>query len=563
MGSGVEVRRVEEVSPPSFFEYLDSVLSSPPFDTSPRRAELLRHLVTRSLASEGDSLTEYAIALDVFRKPESFDQRIDSSVRSEISRLRKMVATYYEGAGLTDPWRIVFPSRGYILQVYEIEPPAAAQAEPAPTTADTSRLAAAPSGALVPGTQRPESQRRDPSRIDRRRIDPELVAFQKRDRSNSTRWVAISSSSLVLVLAVILYITWLHSNHGAALPGDPGAKSPAHTPAPVAQAEYLKGQYFWEHRTKGSLQKAADAYTQAIVADSDYAPAYAGLAESYDLMPEYSAMSQVSAFNRAIAAANKAIALDPSNSVAHRALAFGLFWSQTDIPRALAEFQRALELAPNDSEAHHWYATALNATENYAAAGRQIDLAQQLAPASRSILADQAWVRYSSGDQQAKAALEDLEAAEPDFASPPAFLMRIDLAHGDYAGYLKQLRQIAGLSGSSDDRRIAAAAQRGWVSGRENGMLRAIQSVQKDLLSKGESDGYDLAHTCGLLNEKEDSVKYLQQAFAARDMFVLDALRPDWAPLLNGYPPLESLRASIRQHFQVEPQHLPQSGERS
>ena len=147
--------------------------------------------------------------------------------------------------------------------------------------------------------------------------------------------------------------------------------------------------------TTGSIAPAAACtrlltrLSQAIVADSDYAEAYEGLAASYDLMPEYSLMPQEEAFSRAIAAANKAVSLNPSLSIAHRALAFALFWSQTDIPRAFSEFQESVRLAPDDAEAHHWYATALNSVVRIADARREIDIAQQLSPASRSILADQ------------------------------------------------------------------------------------------------------------------------------------------------------------------------------
>jgi tetratricopeptide (TPR) repeat protein len=506
MGATGGVKPVGAGFPPQFAEYLDSLLSSPPFDSSPRRAELLRYLLTKSFSGQGNTLSEYAIALDVFRKPESFDQRIDSIVRSEVSRLRKMVAAYYEGSGVTDRWRIVFPPRGYFLQIEEIAPAAVEPPAPAPPPA-------------LP---------------------------------HNSRWLAVLYALAFAAFAVFC-ATEYRAARNPATRNAPSTPSSAHVPTLAARAEYMKGQYYWEHRTGSSLQEAADAYTQAIVADSDYAAAYAGLAETYDLMPEYSAMSQTSAFSRAITTANKAISLDPSISVAHRALAFGLFWSQTDIPRAFAEFQRAIQLAPNDAEAHHWYATALNAVQRNAEALSEINLAQQLTPASRSILADQAWIRYSSADdRQAKAALEELEEREPDFRSPPAYLARIDLSDGDYAGYLAQLRRLAALSGNAADARIAAAAQRGWVLGGVIGMLRAIQSVQKDSLSKGQSDGYDLAHTCGMLGEKEDAVHYLQGAFAANDIFVLDALRQDWAPPLTGYPPFESLRDQVRRHFGIE-----------
>jgi len=97
-----------------FQGYLETLLRSPAFAASRRRADLLRYLVDRTLAGQGDSITEYGIGLDVFGKPESFDTRFDSGVRSEVSRLRKMLAQHYEGPGATDAYRIAFPGGGYV-----------------------------------------------------------------------------------------------------------------------------------------------------------------------------------------------------------------------------------------------------------------------------------------------------------------------------------------------------------------------------------------------------------------------------------------------------------------
>jgi len=490
---------------PAFSGYVDQLLAGPMFSSSPRRRDLLRYLVEKALTGAGAELSEYAIAVDVLGKRESFDQRIDSSVRSEISRLRKFMAAYYEGPGAQDAWRITFPARGYQL---EIQPAAAPQA------------AAQQPPAVPPATAR---------------AWPHLALFAM-------------GGLLILFVALGFVLRALPGRTGKHLP--PAVllhtAPPRHTPSPEAKALYLRGQYYWEHRTDGSLHQAIDAYTQAIVADSDYAEAYAGLAASYDLMPEYSSMPQDEAFRRAISAANKAISLDPENATAHRALAFGLFWSETDIPRAMSEFREAIRLAPNDAETHHWYATALHGAFRDAEADKEMDIAQQLAPGSRSILADRAYLRYWDGDAQAVAELEELEAAEPDFRSPAKFLARIDLGEGNYAGYLEQLHRMAAISKSPADLRLSQVAQKGWDHGGSAGMLRAMKTFQEQAFARHETDGYDLAHTYALLGEKAQAMKYLQAAHAAKDIYVLDALRQDWAPHLNGYPAFESFRAMLR-----------------
>ncbi len=495
----------------AFSAYIDQLLAGPIFANSPRRRDLLRYLIQKTLSGAASDLSEYAIAVDALGRAETFDQRIDSSVRSEISRLRKFMAAYYAGSGAFDPWQVTFPARGYELKFLRAAGPA------------------------------PESPRQQPLA---------LPPAKHRIRSRQVL-VAVGTLAVFLLVLGFAHTPLLGKTGKASLPTLLHRATPRHTPSPDAMALYLRGEFYWEHRTDGSLHQAIDAYTQAVVADSDYAEAYAGMAESYDLMPEYSSMPQGEAFTRAMAAANKAISLDPTISIAHRALAFALFWSQTDIPRAISEFHEAIRLAPDDAETHHWYATALNSLLREAEARREIDIAQQLAPASRSILADRALIRYSAGDTEAVAQLLELEAAEPDFRSPPEYLARIELEQGNYAGYLNQLHRLAAISKGPDDLRLSEAAQNGWHHGGNTGMLQAMRAIQESDFAANKSDGYDLARTCALLGEKQRTVQYLQAAIAAKDLYVLDTLRGDWAPLLNGYPPFESLRTRIRTRFGI------------
>ncbi|HUA86678.1 MAG TPA: hypothetical protein VMB85_22620 [Bryobacteraceae bacterium] len=94
--------------------YLDQLLASPLFAGSARRAQLLRYLVERELAGEGERINEYAIGVDVFGKPDSFDPRLESTVRAEFSRLRQKLRDYYAADGQADRICIEFPRRSYV-----------------------------------------------------------------------------------------------------------------------------------------------------------------------------------------------------------------------------------------------------------------------------------------------------------------------------------------------------------------------------------------------------------------------------------------------------------------
>lgn len=94
-------------------DYLAQLLASPQFAASGRRGQLLQYLVQHTLAGDADKVTEYAIGLDVFHKPTSFNPQIESVVRTEFSRLRQRLKDYYAADGHHDPIVIDFPPRSY------------------------------------------------------------------------------------------------------------------------------------------------------------------------------------------------------------------------------------------------------------------------------------------------------------------------------------------------------------------------------------------------------------------------------------------------------------------
>ena len=74
--------------------------------------------------------------------------------------------------------------------------------------------------------------------------------------------------------------------------------------------------------------------------------AYVGLANYYVAAPDYGPIPENVAAPKAKAAAEKALAIDPSSAEAHAALG-GSLWSLFDFSAAEAEFKRALEINPN------------------------------------------------------------------------------------------------------------------------------------------------------------------------------------------------------------------------
>ena len=117
---------------------------------------------------------------------------------------------------------------------------------------------------------------------------------------------------------------------------------------------YHKGRSLWEKRTGDNIPKAIEFYEQAIARDPNYAPAYAGLANAYVLLPFYTGAARRSdSLARAKEAALKALQLDPKVAEAHAALGKFNFFNM-DLAGSMREYQRAIELKPNYATAHQW-----------------------------------------------------------------------------------------------------------------------------------------------------------------------------------------------------------------
>jgi TolB-like protein/DNA-binding winged helix-turn-helix (wHTH) protein len=154
------------------------------------------------------------------------------------------------------------------------------------------------------------------------------------------------------------------------------------TTDPEAYTLYLKGRYFWNKRDQKNLQKAISYFRQAIERDPTYALAYAGLADTYNLMDDWGKTPPSESFPLAKAAALKALEIDDSLAEAHTSLAFIKANYEWDFPAAEKEFQRAIALNPNYATAHQWYAIYLATRHRFDDAEREIKTAQTLDPLS-------------------------------------------------------------------------------------------------------------------------------------------------------------------------------------
>jgi|HubBroStandDraft_5_1064220.scaffolds.fasta_scaffold27763_2 Tfp pilus assembly protein PilF len=329
------------------------------------------------------------------------------------------------------------------------------------------------------------------------------------------RYLAILVAVLVAALLGVTVVRRASSAR-AVRTAPPSARR--HTPDPAAEQLYLKGIYYWQKRTPETLNQAVDYFTQAVVRDPQYADAYVGLANCYNLLREYSLMPASEAYPRAQAAAQRAIALDDSLSGAHSALAFVDFYWSWDAAGAQREFVRALTLDPNSAVAHYWYGTFLLHLGRFGESLEEIEKAQKLDPNSKSILADKGLVLFHSGQAaQASELLTQLSAAEPDFLSPHAYLATVHLGQGEYPQYLAESGKAAMLLHDQARLEVVGAGEKGLARGGAQGMWSEMLKEQQRLRADGKETDYNLARTCASLGRKQEALDYLQTAYQQRE----------------------------------------------
>jgi tetratricopeptide (TPR) repeat protein len=144
----------------------------------------------------------------------------------------------------------------------------------------------------------------------------------------------------------------------------------------------------------------------------------------------------------------------------------------------------------------------------------EIDRAQALGPASKSVLADKGAILFDAGRQQdAIALLQQMEENEPDFISPHRYLKFIYLLAADYPHYLQEAKSEALLMHDSSALAIAEATEKSFAAEGGKGLLEGLRRQQTKLYERGLLSPYFLAVTCSLQGNKQEALRYLRTAY--------------------------------------------------
>ena len=305
---------------------------------------------------------------------------------------------------------------------------------------------------------------------------------------------------------------------------------------------YLKGRYFWNKRTGPDLQTAIDYFKQAIEQDSNYALAYAGLADSHVLLPYYGAGTLQQSIPSANAAAQKALELDATLAEPHSTLGL-ILYSTFDFAESKREFERAIALNPNDATAHQWFGNGpLIVTGEFERAIAEGKRAVELDPLSLVVNTDLA-VGYTMARRYPEAIeqFNNILAMDPQFYYARwAFGLALQF-DGQLPEAIAQYKKAAELT---DDPFVLAWLAQGYAQAGQRDEALKLLAQMDELATKRYVGAWSFAIVHLALGEKEKAIDELERAFRERsDPFItFIKVSPLFDPL-RGDPRFQALLA--------------------
>ena len=276
---------------------------------------------------------------------------------------------------------------------------------------------------------------------------------------------------------------------------------------------YLRGRFFWNKRTAADFRAALGYFEQAAKADPNYAVAYAGMADCYTLLPLYGGGVPADIYPKAIAIAQKAIAIDPNLAEPHASLGLIHALFDFDFPTSVSEFEQAVQLNPNYATAHQWFGdSTLPSLGQFDRANAELKRALDLDPLSVVINNDVGttfWItgRYRDAIAQLRKTIE----MDPRSYSAHWGLGQAFESIGDFASAIAEYEKSTQLD---DDPLplglLGAAKAKAGDRAAAFAILNRLEAIAK--LRYVPDYSFALIHLA--LGEKDQAMHWLESSFA-------------------------------------------------
>lgn len=308
---------------------------------------------------------------------------------------------------------------------------------------------------------------------------------------------------------------------------------------PRAYEFYLIGRHYWNQRTLQGYQQAIESYNKALELDSNYALAYAALAEGYILLGEQGGISQQESGRLAEEAIQKALALNSTLAEAYSSkgawkLSYEWNWSASE-----KAFRKAIELNPGYAATYQWYGRALGFIGRFDEAIKQLEKAKELDPLSPVIVAYLGQVHiYAKQYEKADELLHQALKVHPNHPLILHNIGELYIAQGRFEEAIAPLKQSAEMAVTGHYK-----AMLGYAYAMANRRTEA-RAILEDLLARSDSgiiSGFNLAAVYLALGETGKSLNQLEMGFEQRDVWMKELKAWPWFDSLKNEPRYKDL----------------------
>ena len=298
------------------------------------------------------------------------------------------------------------------------------------------------------------------------------------------------------------------------------------TDNPEAYKLYLRGRFFWNKQTAEGFKTAIEYFNQAIETDPTFALAYAGLADTYNLLGTWGFIPVKESHPKAKALANKALQLDDNLAEAHTSLADISAYYDWDYDKAEHHYKRAIALSPNYATAHAWYGEFLRHMGRFDEAISEVKRAQSLDPLSITInnIVGLTFHHARQYDKAEKELQETIEMHPADTGTTYFLLGLVYIQKGMYEEAVSAIQTARTLAGDIPDF-LGVQACAYALAGMRTKALSCLQELQ-EMSKQGYAPPFSFVPAYVGLSQKDKAFEYLEKAYEERN-FQLVMLKVD------------------------------------
>jgi DNA-binding winged helix-turn-helix (wHTH) protein/TolB-like protein len=296
----------------------------------------------------------------------------------------------------------------------------------------------------------------------------------------------------------------------------------------AAYEAYLKGRYHWNKETPEGYKKSIEHFQEAISLDPNYALAYAGIADSHNMMGYWGVVPPREAFPQAKEAANKSLAIDESLGEAHSALAYAQYEYDWDVSKAETNYKRAIELNPGYASAHQWYAEYLLISGRFEEAAVEMKRARDIDPLSSPINFMSAALFYEKRNyDDAIVQLQRVLELDPNFEVAYGLAAICYSRKGMHEEAVTSLQRQLTLSGE-DQQAVASLSEALRKAGMNGYWLRHIELL-KDRSTRTYISPIYIALDYAEIGDAEKAFEWLEKAYSDKSGWLLELkIDPTW-----------------------------------